>query len=361
MDAEGTVFNARKTTKHFILIYGLTIVSCLVLNEFVKEFPIGPWRGEEIAANYWLDNVTWQIFAAWWACLFFCCGFFPFHRISSPLTRGVALVVASWALGWITGKLIYWAGPGAAGVFPLVGTTWFILALVCFAGGSWPVEKLSAGRQFLIVLLITAGATYLVTNSALVWIPPWWFPFLLLGLGTTTLTYLTRDLSKPTTGVTIILILFACVAVMTYISEALGVWDGSISPISAFWTMGHFTDDQMWLLWFFTATSVHYAMPTITQNYPFTRIPMPWGGLIACAFWLMVSISVALILRELIGIVFMDMNEALTYAYMGVNWSLVLPLVFGIGFEKEYEWATSEEQNRSVSEEAYATSAAVDR
>lgn len=32
------------------------------------------------------------------------------------------------------------------------------------------------------------------------------------------------------------------------------------------------------------------------------------------------------------------MNEALTYAYMGVNWSLVIPLVFGVGMEKPWLW-----------------------
>lgn len=29
----------------------------------------------------------------------------------------------------------------------------------------------------------------------------------------------------------------------------------------------------------------------------------------------------------------------MTYAYMGVNWSLVIPLVFGIGLQQEYLWA----------------------
>jgi hypothetical protein len=43
-------------------------------------------------------------------------------------------------------------------------------------------------------------------------------------------------------------------------------------------------------------------------------------------------------LKLLIGPVFTDMNEALTYGYMGVNWSFVIPLVFGIGFEKPYLW-----------------------
>lgn len=340
METEATPFRLRPAMLGFVLIYGLSILSCWLVNEIVRAVPIGPWRGTDIAANYWLDNVSWQIFAAWWACLFVCCGFFPFAGIANRLTRGVALTVAAWVLGWLSAKAIFVLGPGAAGIFPLVGTTWFLLALICFAGGNWPVEGLAPGRQFLLILLMVTGGTYIITHSAVTWVPPWWFPFLLVGLGTTTLTHMTRGMTKPSAAVTIILILFACVALCLTVSTRLGIWNPAISPISAFWTMGHFTDDQTWLLWFFTATSVHYAMPTITQNWPFTRIPMPWGGLLACAVWIAVSITVAGLLRRMIGPVFQDMNEALTYAYMGVNWSLVIPLVFGIGFEQPYTWAT---------------------
>lgn len=347
MNRSLTPFRPRIFLNGFILIYGLTIVSCFLVNEIVKASPIGPWRGEDIAANYWLDNVSWQIFSAWWACLFFCCGFFPFSKIQSKVTRGIALTTTSWLLGWLSAKLIFVIGPGAGGIFPLVGTTWFLLALICFAGGNWPVERLTQGRQFLLILLMITGGTYLITHSAIVWIPAWWFPFLLVGLGTTTLTYLTRGMSKPSTAMTIILILFAAVALCVNISASLGIWDMSAAPISQFWSMGHFTDDQFWLLWFFTATSVHYAMPVITMNYPFTRMAMPYGGLLACAVWIGVSVLVATLLQKMIGPVFHDLNEALTYAYMGVNWSLVIPLIFGIGFEEPYAWAEAGDEGPS--------------
>ena len=343
-----TPFRPKPFLTGFALIYGMTIISCFLVNEIVKASPIGPWRGEDIAASYWLDNVSWQIFAAWWACLFFCCGFFPFDRLQNRLTRGAAVTVVSWILGWVSAKLIFVIGPGAAGIFPLVGTTWFLLALICFAGGNWPVAQLARGRQFLLILLMITGATYLITHSSIVWVPAWWFPFLLVGLGTTTLTFLTRGMTKASTAVAIILILFAAVALCVNIAATLGIWDFQSAPISQFWSMGHFTDDQFWLLWFFTATSVHYAMPVITMNYPFTRIPMPWGGLLACAVWIMASIGVAMLLARMIGTVFADINEALTYAYMGVNWSLVIPLIFGVGFEESYEWAESTSEDVSV-------------
>lgn len=51
----------RPTTilKGFALIYGLSILSCWLINRFVSMAPIGPWEGDQIAVNYWLDNVTW--------------------------------------------------------------------------------------------------------------------------------------------------------------------------------------------------------------------------------------------------------------------------------------------------------------
>ena len=211
------------------------------------------------------------------------------------------------------------------GIFPLVGTTWFLLALLCFAGGNWPVKALSPARQFLILLLIITGGTYLITHSSMGWVPAWWFPFLLVGLGTSTVTYLTRGMSPVSRAVAIILILFAAVSLCLSISASLGLWRMDAPSVSPFWKMGHFTDDQVWLLWFMGATSINYAFPVVTACWPFSRIPMPLGGLIACAFYLALTVVAAYLMRAMIGPVFHDMNEALTYAYMGVNWSLVIP------------------------------------
>ena len=40
----------------------------------------------------------------------------------------------------------------------------------------------------------------------------------------------------------------------------------------------------------------------------------------------------------LVGPVFTDMNEALTYGYMGTHWSFVLALLFGFGLDQPYLW-----------------------
>lgn len=332
-------FRPGEAAKGFFWIYGLSILSCFLVNLWVTSYPIGPWQGEEIAKSFWLDNVSWQIFAAWWACFFVVCGFWPFNGIENKMLRGVVVVTASWILGWWSAKLIFLVGPGVDGIFPLVGTTWFLLAFFCFAGGNFLVSKLPPARQFLVHLLLFAGLTYLITHSAVKWVPAWWFPFLLVGLATGTIPYLTRGIPQPGKAVLIMSILFATAALCFQVSAAAGLWDFEKSPISSFWSMGHFTDDSFWLLVFFTATSINYAMPIITHNWPFSRISMPWGGLLACVFYLVIDVVVASLLVKLIGPVFASMEELMTYAYMGVNWSLVIPLVFGIGLSEPYLWS----------------------
>lgn len=327
-----------EAVRGFLWIYGLSIASCFLVNHWVIANPIGPWTGEEIQKSFWLDNVSWQIFSAWWACFFVVCSFWPFNFIENKNARGIAAVVASWVLGWWSAKLIFLVGPGADGIFPLVGTTWFLLAFFCFAGGNFLVSKLPPHRQVYIYLLLFTGLTFLITHSAVKWVPAWWFPFLLVGLSTGTLTFLTRGLAQPARAIVIMSILFAAAWLCFQISALAGFWDFSKSPISSFWAMGHFTDDNFWLLCFMTATSINYAMPIITHNWPFTMIAMPWGGLLACLTYLVVDVIVAGFLVKLVGPVFSSMQELLTYAYMGVNWSLVIPLVFGIGLQQPYLW-----------------------
>lgn len=331
-------FRVNEAVKGFLWIYGLSIVSCYLVNLWVISNPIGPWQGEEIAKSFWLDNVSWQIFSAWWACFFVVCGFWPFNGIKNTTTRGLLVVAASWILGWWSAKLIFLVGPGVDGIFPLVGTTWFLLAFFCFAGGGFLAAKLPLRRQFFLYLVLFTGLTYVITHSAVKWVPAWWFPFLLVGLGTGTLSYLTRGLQQPGRAVVMMATLFAVAALCFQISAAAGLWEFDKSPISSFWSMGHFTDDSFWLLCFFTATSINYAMPIITHNWPFSMIRMPWGGLLACAFYLVLDVVVASLLVKLVGPVFGSMEELLTYAYMGVNWSLVIPLVFGIGLQEPYLW-----------------------
>ena len=319
-------------------IYGLTIASCALVNLIVTHYPIGPWQGEEIAKFFWLDNVTWQIFAVGWACLFVVCSFWPFNTMTNPLTRGIAVVAASWVLGWITAKAIYVTGLGSDWIFPLVGTSWFFLAFFCFNGENWIVQGLKPARQFFILLILIGGLTFVLTHTDIVWIPAWWFPFNLAGAATGTLAYLTRGMRQPEKSVTQMSMLFLVAGAVIWASAGLGFWDSSATGVAEFWNMGAIGAGNEWLVFFMVGTSINFALPVLLNNWPFSKIPMPWGGLIACAFYLALDVVVTVLLLAGVGTVFSSQEQLLTYAYMGVNWSLVMPLVFGTGMTEPYLW-----------------------
>jgi hypothetical protein len=332
-------FRPLQSLKYLIILYALTIVSCYLVNAIVTNYPIGPWTGQDIKSSFWLDNVSWQIFAAWWACLFAVVGLWPFKAIENNLARGVVITAVSWGLGWVSAMLIMKIGPGPKGLFPLIGTTWFLLALFSFAGANWLVVDMAPARQFATLLILITGCTFVITHSAIVWIPAWWFPFLLIGLSTGTLTYLTRGMAQPGRAFAILAILFAVVAGCIELSVLAGFWEPEASPISSFWSMGHFQPDNKWLVAFMVATSINYGVPIVTYNWPFSKIAMPWGGLLACAAYLALDVVVAYLLLKLVGSIFSSTEELMTYAYMGVNWSLVLPLIFSVGFKEQYLWS----------------------
>ena len=70
MSAAVAPYRPSEAVRGFVWIYGLSIVSCYLVNLWVTANPIGPWRGADIEKSFWLDNVSWQIFSAWWACFF---------------------------------------------------------------------------------------------------------------------------------------------------------------------------------------------------------------------------------------------------------------------------------------------------
>lgn len=321
-----------------IWIYGLTIASCALVNLIVQAYPIGPWQGEEIGGKFWLDNVTWQLFAAGWACLFAVCGFWPFHRVSNHVVRGIAVVIVSWILGWLTAKAIFVTGLGAGWILPLVGTSWFFLVFFCFNGENWLVRDFNPARQLFLLLVLIGGFTYVVTHSDVGWIPAWWFPINLLGASTGMLAYLTRRMPQPGKSISQMMMVFLVTAAVIWVSGLLGFWDPNSAEISSFWKIGEAGSHQAWLVFFMIGTSINFALPVVFNNWPFSNIPMPWGGLIACVFYLALNVVLAALALRSVGTVFSSQEQLLTYAYMGVNWSLVMPLVFGLGAEAPYLW-----------------------
>lgn len=325
--------------KGLSLIYGLTILSCFILNAWMKTSPIGPWVGEEVLSWYWFDNVTFQLMALWWALMFAVVGYWPFNKIQNGMARGFSLVVVSWVLGFLTAKAFYWSGLGAGWVFPVVGCLFFYIAFFSFTGENWVVANLSPPRQFFVLMVLILGLTYVTTNTALRWIPAWWFPFIQMGAATGLLSYLTRKMPQPVKGITQMALLFLVVGGFLCLSRLMGFWDPAADGVSGFWNIGYLTPDNVWLLWFMVGCSVVYGVLMPLHNWPFTKIPMPWGGFVACGFCVVLIFLVTSLLKALVGPVFADMNEALTYGYMGVNWSFVIPLIFGVGLQQPYLWA----------------------
>lgn len=324
--------------KGWIIIYGLTIVTNFILNIWMKAAPIGPWKGDEILQWYWFDNVCFMLLALWWCFFFVAVGNWPFTGIQNDTTRGVVATIVSWILGWFSYKAIYWLGLGAGWAFPIIGTAYFLLVFLAYTNEMWVFGSFSAPRQFGLLLLAIVGLTWIITMTHLRWVPPWWFPLCQMGLATGLFAYLFRGMNQPMKGIMMWLLMFVGVAIWLLVAARAGIWDYKLDGISKFWNIGLYHDSKIWLLMFMCGCSFIYGVLVPLHNWPFTKIPMPWGGFIASAAAAVLVLVMTVIFLRLIGPVFADINSALTYAYMGVAWSFFIPLFFGIGFEKPYLW-----------------------
>jgi hypothetical protein len=45
-----------RVLRDIALVYGLTIISEIVVNWIVRAAPIGPWVGPQVEQFFWLDN-----------------------------------------------------------------------------------------------------------------------------------------------------------------------------------------------------------------------------------------------------------------------------------------------------------------
>jgi len=325
-----------ETIKGLIIIYGLTIVVNCLLNWWVKAFPIGPWVGEEIQKLYWFDNVCCMVFSLWWCFLFIAVGNWPFTRIEHAISRGVVATLSCWILGWLSAKSVYWLGLGIDWAFPIIGNIYFLLAFLAFFGENWPWAQFSPPRQFGLLLLTVAVLTWIIANSFITWVPSWWFPFSCMGLASGLFSYLFRKMRQPMKAFMMWALTMGAVAVWLMIAGRTGTWDWTQKGIGDFWKLGSYGMD--FLLLFMVGCSFTYGVLVPLHNWPFTKIRMPYGGILACLFTMLLSICITLIMKGLVGILFSSIYEALTLGYMGVAWSFFIPHFFGIGFQKPYLW-----------------------
>jgi hypothetical protein len=328
-----------RAIRDIIIVYGLTIISATAVNWVVRTVPIGPWVGPQVEQFFWLDSVSWQLFALWWIILIAVSDFWPFSSMRPGFARGVSVIASGWVLGWLSAKIVFWSGLGASWLFPIIGTIYFFLAFFSFTGENWIVAGMTPHRKFGVLLVLIAGLTYVITSSAIRWIPAWWFPFLQIGTSTGLLPYLTRGMKQPGKSVAQMCILSLAILACTWLANLLGVWTFRASPVSPFWSSGTYTADNVWLLLFMVGCSINFGLPVLTQNWPFRYVRMPWGGVLGCVFYISLSAAIAVAMSRMVGTVFTGMSEALSFAYMGVNWSIGLCLIFGLGFNRPYLWA----------------------
>ena len=314
--------------KGWIIIYGLTIVTNFLLNAWLKAAPIGPWAGEDILKWYWFDNVCYMLLSLWWCFVFIAVGNWPFNKIENNLARGIVATIVCWIIGWFSYKAIYWLGLDAGWAFPIIGTLYFLLVFLSYTGENWLVAGFSAPRQFGLLLLIMVGLTWIITNTDFRWIPPWWFPFAQMGLATGLFSYMFRGMKQPAKGLSMWLLMFVGVGLWLMISARTGIWDTKLDDVSQFWNIGLYGEDKIWLLMFMCGCSFIYGVGVPLHNWPFTKIPMPWGGFIASAAYGLLVIVMWALIKGLVGSVFTDINEALTLRLYGRGLVFFHPSLF---------------------------------
>lgn len=320
--------------KCYILIYGLTIVWNFILNAWMRAAPIGPDK------IYWFDNVCYMLFALWFCFLFAAVGNWPFSTwIKGTTSRGIVLVIVCWILGYLTYALIYAFGVTIGGVFPIIGPLYALIVFFCYTGENWPWANFSPGRQLGLIILIMVGLTWLICRTAIIWIPAWWFPFCQFLLAAGLFGYLFRGMKQPAKSIAAWCFMWALVWVELYVCKLLGIWDPQAAGTSPFWQIGAYKDT--WLLFFFVHCAFIFGILVPARNWPFRLVRMPWGGILAVTFCTALTIAVTVLLLNMVEWgVFVDIQEAFTYGYMGVCWSFMILLFFpNLGHFKPYLWA----------------------
>ncbi|MBA7568851.1 MAG: hypothetical protein GH159_00025 [Dehalococcoidia bacterium] len=318
--------------KYYIIIYGLTILTCFIVNLWMKAAPIGPDK------LYWFDNVCWMVISLLWCFVFAAVGNWPFSLIKGKIVPGIVAVISCWILGYFTYAGIYWFGVTIDGVFPIAGTLFFLIVFFCYTGENWPWADFSPPRRLFLIVITLTGLTWLICRTAVVWVPAWWFPFCQFLLGAGLFAYLFRGMKQPVKSIAAWCFMGILVYIWLYISKLLGIWDPQAAGTSAFWHIGGYGDT--WLLFFFVFCSFVFGILVPARNWPFRLVRQPWGGALACVFCTALSVGITVLLLNMVKWgVFPDIQMAFTYGYMGVCWSFMIPIFFQFGHEKPYLWA----------------------
>lgn len=313
--------------KGLLWIYGSIIPCTWVLFQWVDLFPLwGPT---------WFDNIIIMVASLWWVFAFAAAGNWPFSKIKNKYIRGSLMLAASWIIGTLQTYILYWSGSEKAVQFPIIAGLFLFITVFSYYGGNWGFSDASQPRQFAIVIMLCFSLTW-VSIVAIGWIPPWWFPIAQLLLGSQMLGYAFRKMDQLPKLVYSTILTFILMAIYIAIMNVLGIYDLTLAGVSAFWKLGYPKHGGM--ISFFVGCSFAYGILVPIQNWPFRKVRMPWGGILAMAFCSILIGLVSWWLYAWVEAGIITAGQAYAYGYNGVFWSFAYPLGFGVGSETAYLW-----------------------
>lgn len=321
--------------KCMLAIYVVAFVWCYLLNQFLYTYPIITW---------FLDNWFLWLFSTWWFLSFVAVGQWPFTFIKGRYTRGFAMIFVSWVIGWINYYLLakYY---DATAILAVVGNLYFFIVFFSFTGENFGWAHLSPAKQYLAVITTNLGLTWLLCNTAIQWIPPWWFCVIQIVLGSQLFAYWCGKMTQPLKNIAAWAIVWIIVALYTLLLSLFG-WYNYASPdlVSTFWHLGFFSPEGKIL---FNAWCSFGGLGLLLpmHNWPFRKIKQPWGGIIASIFTFIVACIVTVVFISIFPTLFPIATfgadrwvlEAQTYAWFPTM--LVFFVIYGFGWGLEpYIW-----------------------
>jgi hypothetical protein len=263
----------------------------------------------------------------------------PFDRISSNPVRGSIIMGVSLLL--VFGFWTILSGPAGISMprfaFPIIGTTWFLIAATSFIGEDAHVANLPPGRRTLLNLLIWVAGTALIVAS-ITWIPPFWFGFIQTLLVTGGFAYILHGVKQPTKSFFAWSILAILTAAAIIVSSALNTWVIH-APRFGPWPIGG--PSAEWGIFFGLWCGLNYGVLAPMQCWPFSRIRQPWGTVVATLSVILWCYLLTLALEGIFGAIFSNraiaLVEAQDWAWNTVFWGFCFALVLGAG-SRPYLW-----------------------
>jgi hypothetical protein len=318
-----------------IAILVFSYLSWLVWPRFFKLFM------DPVSAEYAALGMGPQ--AAFCVCLLVFAGNWPFQNIEGRWARGIslaALAIVITALHFLLLASVLkidletWA-------FPIIATSWFILAATSFVGAEAHLPDIPVRRRMFLNLLIIVAGTLLITRT-IIWVPPFWFGFAQIALVSGGFAYLFRRVKQPTYSILCWMAIALMTSLLLWLCDVLGYWDLSTGPTEGWkwmWNIGLLTSE--FGVFFALTCGFNLAVNASIECWPFSRVRQPWGPvllLFATLIWC------ALVAWGAIGLMQLQVGpenaiwQATILCWQTVLWNFAWVFLFGVG-QTPYLWA----------------------